>query len=84
MGNTLGIELENKYIILTDDFIYYKENELLIGIPEERVFLCNGGFGCHKSTSGTLITGTLVSQNYKMAIRGIYNNRIRSKLISSN
>lgn len=71
MGNSLGMELENKYVILTNDYIYYKEDELLIGTPEERVFLCTGGFGCHSYTSGTLIGGSLIAQQYRMAIRGI-------------
>lgn len=71
MGNDLDLELEGKYVILKNDWIYLdREKGITVkGKPYERVFLCEGGFGCSSFTSGTLIVGTLVSKNIKFGFR---------------
>lgn len=73
MGNSLSMNLTNKCVILTDDYIYINSEteETIKGDPEKRVFLCEGGYGCSKQTMGSLISGILIHLNYKMAIKGI-------------
>jgi hypothetical protein len=63
MGNSLNQELEGKYVVLKRK--YYKGDD-----PIERVFLCEGGFGCSSYTIGTAISGTFVIDRDKMRVEG--------------
>lgn len=70
MANSLNLELENKWVILKSYFI----DESLNGAK----FLCEGGFGCNKSTNGTMIVGKL-EDGRKITITGYDINRLCKK-----
>ena len=53
MANSLGEDLEGKYVVLKRS--YYKGDD-----PIERVFHCEGGFGCKSYTMGSAVVGTFV------------------------
>lgn len=73
MGNQFGIDLEGKYVIIKNDWIYKdfsEESETIQGTIAERVFFCRGGFGCDPIANGTLIGGFIVHNRYELGIRG--------------
>jgi hypothetical protein len=72
MANQFKQDLTDRYVILKNDYIYLDSAKgiVLIGDPSQRVFKCRGGSGCKPYTNGTLISGTIVSTNMDMAIRG--------------
>lgn len=74
MGNQFGIDLEGKFVILKNDWIYkdFSNEETITGNAVERVFYCGGGYGCSPITSGTLIGGTVIHNGFKIGIRGYH------------
>ncbi|KKM73258.1 hypothetical protein LCGC14_1412270 [marine sediment metagenome] len=62
MGNTLGIDLTNKKIILSEK--YYKGAEI------DREFFCESGFGCKSFTNGKAIFGYFTKDKEKCRISG--------------
>ena len=53
MANSLGENIEKRYVVLKRK--YYKGND-----PTDRVFFCEGGFGCRADTIGSAVVGTFV------------------------
>ena len=50
--NSLGQEIKGKHVVLKNK--YYKGDTI------ERVFLCEGGFGCSSFTLGGAVIGTFI------------------------
>jgi hypothetical protein len=59
--NPLGVNLENKIVVL-------KEGDGLSGPEEQRKFLCQKGFGLMPFTHGVTITGVLMHLNESRTI----------------
>lgn len=73
LGNQFGIDLDGKYVIVKNDWIYKDfsdESETIQGTAIERVFYCRGGNGCSPITYGTLIGGYIIHNGYSLGIRG--------------
>lgn len=70
MANDLNMELEGKYVILKGGKGGYKGTEI------ERVFLCEGGFGCSSGTIGSAIYGKFVFDGEECRIEGYEVERI--------
>lgn len=73
MGNQFGIDLEGKYVVIKNDWIYKsfsEDSETIQGTAIERVFYCRGGFGCDPIAHGTLIGGFIVHNRHELGIRG--------------
>lgn len=66
--NSLGIELENKHVILSNE--YYK------GSIVERVFKCTGGFGCDPDTMGKAVFGLMLYDGEKFRAEGYQIERL--------
>ena len=73
MGNQFKIDLDGRYVIIKNDWIYKdfsEESETIQGTVAERVFYCRGGFGCDPKAHGTLIGGFIVHNKHELGIRG--------------
>lgn len=73
MGNQFKIDLDDKYVIIKNDWIYKDfsdDSETIKGTIIERVFYCEGGNGCSPIAHGTLIAGYIVHNGYSLGIRG--------------
>jgi len=73
LGNQFGIDLENKYVVIKNDWIYKDfsdESETIQGTAIERIFYCRGGFGCDPKANGTLIGGFIIHNRHELGIRG--------------
>ena len=82
MANQFGVDLEGKYVILKDDWIYkdFENKETIKGTIVERVFYCRGGFGCNPEANGTLIGGYIIFNGLSLGIRGYgYMERLATK-----
>jgi hypothetical protein len=62
MANSLNLELTGKRVILSGS--RYRGNK------EERMFLCESGFGCHSFTSGRAIYGKFVKDGEECRVDG--------------
>jgi len=63
MGNSLNEDLTGKHVVLKRK--YYKGDD-----PIERVFLCEGGFGCKSFTMGTAVIGVFIFDGCKSRVEG--------------
>ena len=63
MANNLHEDLTKKYVVLSRK--YYKGDN-----PIERVFLCEGGFGCKSETMGYAVSGTFVFDGERIRAEG--------------
>ncbi len=73
MGNNLNIELDKKYIILRSGKHGFKGNDI------ERVFYCDGGFGCSSATSGNAIFGKFVFDGEECRVEGYQVERLATE-----
>jgi len=63
MGNSLGIELEGKDVVISQEY--------LIPLSEiERVFRVSGGFGASAHTGGTALFGTFLADGDRCRMHG--------------
>ena len=63
MTNSLNQNLEGKYVVLKRS--YYKGDD-----PIERVFLCEGGFGCKSYTMGSAVSGMFIIDRERARVEG--------------
>ena len=61
--NSLKQEISGRYVVLKRE--YYKGDD-----PIERVFLCEGGFGCSDYTMGTAVIGIFVNDGSRHRVEG--------------
>ena len=71
MGNSLGIELEGKHVVLSE--------KIFNGNTVERVFFCESGFGCSSFTMGTKVYGVVVSTGEECWVRGYHISRLATE-----
>lgn len=72
MGNSLNIDLKNKWVVLKQEF--FKK-----GLKaEENLFFCENGFGCNSYTSGTAVFGKF-QDNEEARISGYDIDRLATK-----
>ena len=71
MANTLGDELTGKHVVLKKR--YYRGVD-----PVERVFLCEGGFGCSSFTMGISISGIFIMDRERTLTSGFEVERFAS------
>lgn len=63
MSNSLSQNLKGKYVVLNRS--YYKGDD-----TTERVFLCEGGFGCESYTIGSAISGMFIIDRERARVEG--------------
>ena len=69
MGNSLGIRLEGKHVVLDQQFL----------VPlsvQERVFLVGGGFGASPNTMGSALIGEFIADGEKARMEGYMVERL--------